>query len=181
MRRKRTAWAVRTRSLVGTQWEQGTPSLKMPRVPEVKMQFLGNLMESRSNEGCLQQRQLSKKSMSYKWFGDWQNTLERNHCMPAFLFCSFLCIHLLILPGDRILCQIIWAQITWSNTSRLSHTWWSQLCNEIMFLAHSKQLKVRIICLRMLSHAGVVLTSVVAQLTPLELHKPHKLFPCFLP
>lgn len=48
---------------------------------------------------------------------------ERNHCMPAFFFCSFLCSHLLILAGGRILYQIIWLQITWSNTSRLSHGW----------------------------------------------------------
>lgn len=60
----------------------------------------------------------------------------------AFFFSSFLCIPLLILAGDRILCQAIWPQVTWPNTSRLSYTGWSQLWNEIMSLAHSKQTKV---------------------------------------
>lgn len=76
----------------GTQWEQGTPSLSMLWVPEVWMQCLDSFMESRSNGGCQQQRQLSKKSVSYKWFEDWQSTLERNPCMPAFFFCSLLSI-----------------------------------------------------------------------------------------
>lgn len=101
--------------------------------------------------------------------------------LHACFFLLLLPLYHLILAGDRMLCQIIWAQITWSNTCRLSHTWWSQLCNEIMSLAHSEQPKVRIISLCILSRAGVVLTSVIAQLTPLELDKPHKIFPCFLP